>query len=71
MPMNKAYKVTLAGVVLALVSIVLFSIQKPEAGVHGFAWLLWTLGIMAAWGVQAYYMKVASNPWSEAIFFAR
>jgi drug/metabolite transporter (DMT)-like permease len=54
------------GVVLAIVSIVLFSIQKPEGGVHNFAWLIWTLAIMAAWGVQAYYMKVASNHMSSA-----
>jgi drug/metabolite transporter (DMT)-like permease len=54
------------GVVLAVVSIVLFSIQKPEGGVHSYMWLIWTLAIMAAWGVQAYYMKVANNHMSSA-----
>ena len=58
------------GVILALISIVLFSYSEPQGGQYGSVWLLWALGIMLAWGFQAYYMKIAnSHMTSASIFF--
>lgn len=57
------------GVALALVSIVLFSITSPEQSVQNFKWLLLAIGIMLAWGVQAYYMKLANTHMSSASIF--
>jgi drug/metabolite transporter (DMT)-like permease len=59
------------GIVLALIALPLFDFS-PEglfAG-EGMAWLLPSLIIMACWGVQAYFMKVANRTMSaESIFF--
>lgn len=49
------------GVVAALASIVLFSVSKDTADVSSGSWLGLALVIMVAWGVQAYFMKKASN----------
>jgi drug/metabolite transporter (DMT)-like permease len=56
------------GVVLALVSIVLFSIEEPTPGEREYSryWLILTIGITAAWGAQAYWMKTTSNFMSSA-----
>jgi len=60
-------KLGAAGVVLALVSIVVLSMVPAEAGqvAKGHLWLIITLAIMVAWGVQAYYMKIANNHMSS------
>lgn len=62
-----------AGVALAMLSIVLFSLPgggDPAGGTHGSAWLVLALGIMVAWGVQAYYIKIAGRHMSSgSIFF--
>ncbi len=59
------------GIVLALIALPLFDFS-PEglfAG-GGIGWLAPSLIIMACWGVQAYYMKVANRSMSaESIFF--
>ena len=57
------------GVVLALVSIVLFSISDPQEGQYGSVWLLWAVGIMVAWGIQAYFMKIANTHMTSASIF--
>ena len=57
------------GVVLALTSIVLFSTSEPEGGQYGYGWLQWALGIMLAWGFQAYFMKIANNHMTAASIF--
>ena len=57
------------GVVLALISIVLFSVSDPEAGQYGSVWLLWAVGIMIAWGIQAYFMKIANRHMTSASIF--
>ena len=49
------------GIVLAIISVLLFSVQDPQKGEFGHGWLLMSLVITVAWGVQAYYMKVASQ----------
>ena len=48
------------GVVLALISIPLFSISGDSGDASGGSWLLLALIVMVAWGVQAYYMRKAA-----------
>jgi drug/metabolite transporter (DMT)-like permease len=59
------------GIVLALIALPLFDFS-PEgmfAG-GGIGWLLPSLIVMACWGVQAYFIKVANRSMSaESIFF--
>lgn len=50
------------GVLLALLSIVMFSISRGDGDRDGgLLWLLYSVVICAAWGVQAFFMKRASN----------
>lgn len=49
------------GVALALPGIALLSYVPPdERLVQGYVWLLLSIGVFAAWGVQAYVMKLAN-----------
>lgn len=57
------------GVVMALVSILLFSQSDPKTGHFQSGWLVLAIGIMLAWGIQAYYMKVANLHMSSASIF--
>jgi len=60
-----------AGVVLALIALPMFD-YAPGGGsnTHGIIWFIDTLLIMAAWGVQAFYMKLANRTMNaENIFF--
>jgi drug/metabolite transporter (DMT)-like permease len=57
------------GVVLALISIVFFSMSDPEEGQYGSIWLAWAVGIMIAWGIQAYLMKIANRHMTSASIF--
>jgi uncharacterized membrane protein len=59
------------GIVLALLALPLFD-YEPGAATHGFgvAWFLYSLIILVAWGVQAFFMKLANRTMSaESIFF--
>ncbi len=62
------------GIVLALCSLPLFDYaggasEGLAAGAHGL-WFLLALGVMAAWGVQAFFMKLANASMdAESIFF--
>jgi uncharacterized membrane protein len=59
------------GIVLALLSLPLFD-YDPGGTAHGFgvAWFVYALIIMVAWGVQAFFMKLANQTMStESIFF--
>jgi len=62
------------GIVLALCSLPLFDYaggasEGLAAGAHGL-WFLLALAVMAAWGVQAYFMKLANATMdAESIFF--
>lgn len=50
------------GVLLALLSIVMFSISSSDGDRDGgLLWLLYSVVICVAWGVQAFFMKRASN----------
>lgn len=58
------------GVALALVSLPLFDYTGEHATGFSASWFVYTLIIMAAWGVQAYFMRFANGFMNaESIFF--
>jgi drug/metabolite transporter (DMT)-like permease len=58
------------GIVLALVALPLFDLSLGQGASQGMGWFALALLIMAAWGVQAYFMKLANQSVSaESIFF--
>jgi uncharacterized membrane protein len=59
------------GIVLALVALPLFDYEPGQgAGAHGIAWFFYSLIILIAWGVQAFFMRLANRDMSaESIFF--
>jgi uncharacterized membrane protein len=63
-------KLGAAGIVLALVALPLFDLNFSAGPTGSLGWFALALLIMAAWGVQAYFMKLANNTVSaESIFF--
>lgn len=59
---ERVNKTGAAGVVLALLSVLMFSISSGDSGrVQGLLWLVYSVIICIAWGVQAFFMKRASN----------
>jgi len=58
------------GIALALLALPTFDYAPGgEGGTHGVAWFLYSLVILAAWGIQAFYMKLANRTMSaESIF---
>ena len=58
------------GIVLALLALPLLDLSFGGAGTQGLGWFALALLIMAAWGMQAYFMKLANRTVSaESIFF--
>jgi uncharacterized membrane protein len=59
------------GILLALCSLPLFDYANgPDAGGLGQWWFLAALGVLAAWGVQGFFMKLANTTMdAESIFF--
>ena len=59
------------GIVLALCSLPLFDYSgSTSAGAYGQLWFLPALGVLAAWGLQAFFMKLANATMdAESIFF--
>ena len=58
------------GIVLALVALPLFDLSFSGGSTGGLGWFALALLIMAAWGVQAYFLKLANNTvTAESIFF--
>jgi drug/metabolite transporter (DMT)-like permease len=59
------------GIALALAALPLFDYAPGAAlGGHGVAWFFYSLVILVAWGVQAFFMKLANQTMSaESIFF--
>ncbi len=58
------------GIVLALVALPMLDLSFGRSDAQGLGWFPLALLIMAAWGVQAYFMKLANNSVSaESIFF--
>lgn len=60
-----------AGIILAFISIALMSLQKPDNNaISGYLWFAFAIFVFFAWGIQAYYMKIANSHMnSESIFF--
>jgi uncharacterized membrane protein len=68
---ERTTKIGVLGVVLALVALPLFD-YNPGGAVTGYGvgWFLLAMIVMACWGVQAYFMKLANASMSaESIFF--
>ncbi len=59
------------GILLALCSLPLFDYASgPDAGGFGQLWFLSALGVLVAWGVQGFFMKLANATMdAESIFF--
>jgi uncharacterized membrane protein len=59
------------GIVLALCSLPLFDYSGGSAaGAYGQLWFLPAVGVLVAWGVQAFFMKLANATMdAESIFF--
>ncbi|MDR7333767.1 EamA family transporter [Roseateles asaccharophilus] len=63
-------KLGVAGIALALCSLPLFDLQLGQAGEGLGLWFVLALIVMAAWGLQAYFIKLANVGTSaESIFF--
>jgi uncharacterized membrane protein len=59
------------GIVLALAALPLFDYAPGERATgHGVVWFLYALIVLAAWGVQAYFMKLANRTMSAESIFA-
>ena len=54
-------RLAVAGVVLALLAVVAFSISSGDEEATAGPWLLLAVGVSVAWGVQAYYMRKAAT----------
>jgi uncharacterized membrane protein len=58
------------GIVLALIALPMFDLSLGGAAEGAGRWFLYSLLIMIAWGLQAYFMKSANRTMSaESIFF--
>lgn len=58
------------GIVLALAALPMFDLSLGQGTTGSLGWFALSLLIMAAWGIQAYFMKLANNTVSaESIFF--
>lgn len=58
------------GIILALIALPMFDLSFGGGASGGLGWFMLALLVMAAWGVQAYFMKVANNSiGAESIFF--
>jgi drug/metabolite transporter (DMT)-like permease len=63
-------KLGIAGIVLAVLSLPMFD-YSPEPGSHSYGlWFYLSIGVMVAWGLQAYFMKLANASMSAENIFA-
>ncbi len=60
-----------AGIIIALIAIVLMSYQEPQSDSgRGYLWFALAFLVFLAWGIQAFFMKIANNRMkAESIFF--
>ncbi len=60
-----------AGILIALFAILLMSYQEPQSSGSGFLiWFALAIFVFLAWGIQAFFMKLANNSMkAESIFF--
>lgn len=59
------------GIILALVALPMFEYAGPgQNGSYGTTWFILALGVLLAWGVQAFFMKLSNETMqAESIFF--
>ncbi len=59
------------GIILALIAIPLLSYSSPEdSGISGYFWIILSLLVFLAWGIQAFVMRFANQTMkAEGIFF--
>lgn len=68
---EKANKWQIAGIAVALVAILLLSIQTGggDSPVSGWLWIVLAILVLFAWGIQGFFMKFANNSMdAESIF---
>ena len=68
---EKATRWQIAGIVVALVAILLLSLETGAEGspVSGWLWIVLALLVLLAWGIQGFFMKFANNSMdAESIF---
>lgn len=68
---ERAHKMGWAGIVLAMIAMPLLSYQDPgNTGASGILWAVLAFLVFLAWGIQAYFMKLANVTMkAESIFF--
>ncbi len=68
---ERANKMGWAGIALAMIAMPLLSYQPPgNSGASGVLWVVLALLVFLAWGIQAYFMKLANATMkAESIFF--
>lgn len=54
-------KLAVVGLIAAIASLVLFNISGGDGDASAGTWLLLSVGILIAWGVQAFFMKKAAT----------
>jgi uncharacterized membrane protein len=66
-----ASKRNLIGIAMALIAILLMSYQEPQGDkIKGYLWFAISIFVFLAWGIQAFFMKIANNRMkAESIFF--
>ncbi len=59
------------GIIMAIIAIPMLSYQTPDNSAQfGFYWIFLALFVLFAWGIQAFFMKIANNHMkAESIFF--
>jgi drug/metabolite transporter (DMT)-like permease len=63
-------KLGLAGITLAVISLPLFDYSPDAETRHFGSWFILALAVMLAWGLQAYFIKLANASMrAESIFF--
>ena len=68
---EKANGWQIAGIIVALIAIVLLSIPSNggESAVSGWLWMILAVVVLFAWGIQGFFMKFANNSMdAESIF---
>lgn len=68
---ERSSKLGWVGILFALIAIPLLSYQSPDStNISGYVWIILSLLVFFAWGLQAYIMKFANTTMkAESIFF--
>jgi drug/metabolite transporter (DMT)-like permease len=68
---EKATRWQIAGIVVALIAILLLSFEtgQEDSPVSGWLWIVLAILVLFAWGIQGFFMKFANNSMdAESIF---